>query len=101
MLEYPVHGKASTILLKKEGGLFEGLGASFTAGRYHSLYARLEGFPDDLEVTAMTEDEIVMAVSHRHLPIHAVQFHPETILSLPNQAGLKIINNLMRMIRAG
>lgn len=46
----------------------------------------------------MSDDGIVMAISHQQLPIHAVQFHPETILSLVNQAGLKIINNLMGMI---
>lgn len=99
VLDYPVHGKASTIQVKTAGDLFAGLGASFTAGRYHSLYARLKAVPQELEVTAITEDGIVMAVSHRSLPIHAVQFHPETILSLPNQAGFTIINNLMRMVK--
>jgi len=98
VLVYPMHGKASTIEVKVEDGLFKGLGSSFTAGRYHSLYARLNQVPEELVVTAMSQDGIVMAVSHRTLPIHAVQFHPETILSLPKQAGLRIISNLMGML---
>lgn len=100
VLAYPMHGKASTILVKKEAGLFAGLGSSFTAGRYHSLHARLDSVPNELEVTALTEDGIVMAIAHKTLPIYAVQFHPETILSLSNQAGLRIISNLMGMISA-
>lgn len=97
-LSYPMHGKASKIIVKKESGLFEGLGTSFTAGRYHSLHARQSTFPNVLTVTAKSEDGIIMAVSHQQLPIHAVQFHPETILSLHQQAGQRIIANLMKMI---
>lgn len=98
VLAYPMHGKPSTIKVINPTGLLAGLGDSFIAGRYHSLYARLEAVPEDLEVTAMSEDGVVMAVSHRHLPVHAVQFHPETIMSLPNQAGLAIITNMMAMV---
>ncbi|AHE67281.1 anthranilate synthase component I [Legionella oakridgensis] len=98
VLDYPVHGKPSTMNILVEGGLFSGLDKSFVAGRYHSLYARLESIPDELEVTAVSQDGIVMAVSHKTLPVQAVQFHPETILSMPKQAGLKIINNLMEMV---
>ncbi|KTD59047.1 anthranilate synthase component I [Legionella shakespearei] len=100
ILHYPMHGKPSQIKVLNSAHLFNGLNESFTAGRYHSLYARLKTVPDALEVTAMSEDGIVMAVSHKTLPIHAVQFHPETILSLPNQAGMKIITNLMDMVKA-
>ena len=100
VLEYPMHGKASQILVKQEGtGLFAGLGAQFTAGRYHSLYARASTFPKELSVTAVSEDGVIMAVSHKTKPIHAVQFHPETILSLPQQAGIRIIQNLMASIK--
>ncbi|WP_412754926.1 anthranilate synthase component I [Legionella donaldsonii] len=99
ILTYPMHGKASEIDVKDETGLFAGLGTSFTAGRYHSLYAILEQVPEELRVTALSRDGIVMAVSHKTLPVHAVQFHPETILSMPNQAGLRIIGNLMNMVR--
>ena len=99
-LDYPMHGKASEIRVKVQSGLFADLGERFVAGRYHSLYARLATMPRELEVTAMTEDEIVMAVAHKTLPVYAVQFHPETILSLPQQAGLRIISNLMETIKA-
>lgn len=100
VLSYPMHGKSSEIQVKNQSGLFAGLGAKFTAGRYHSLHARLSEVPKDLEVTAMSQDGVVMAIAHKSLPIYAVQFHPETILSLPNHAGLKIIANLMEMINA-
>ena len=92
-----MHGKPSLIKVLNNSELFSGLEECFKAGRYHSLYARLNAMPKVLKVTAMSDDGIVMAVSHQQLPIHAVQFHPETILSLVNQAGLKIINNLMRV----
>lgn len=98
VLDYPMHGKPSLIEVIEPEGLFCGLGQSFKAGRYHSLYARLNSVPKELKITAMSEDGIVMAVSHQELPVHAVQFHPETILSLNNQAGLKIISNLMGMV---
>jgi len=98
VLDYPMHGKPSEMSVLQKEGLFSGLGETFTAGRYHSLYARLKTVPKELEITAKSDDGIVMAVSHKKLPIHAVQFHPETILSLPNHAGLKIISNLMGMI---
>lgn len=100
ILNYPMHGKPSQIKVLNSAGLFKDLGESFTAGRYHSLYARLKTVPETLEITAMSDDGVVMAVSHKKLPVHAVQFHPETILSLPNQAGIKIITNLMEMVKA-
>lgn len=98
VLDYPMHGKPSMIKVLDSSGLFAGLGDTFKAGRYHSLYARLNEMPASLKVTALSDDGVVMAISHQQLPIHAVQFHPETILSLVNQAGLKIITNLMRMV---
>lgn len=98
ILAYPMHGKSSMIQVIQEEGLFTGLGEHFKAGRYHSLHARKATFPQALKVTALSEDGIVMAISHHNLAIHAVQFHPETILSLDNQAGLKIISNVMKMV---
>lgn len=100
VLEYPMHGKPSVMNVLHSEGLFAGLGDTFTAGRYHSLYARLSSVPEELLVTVKSEDGLVMAISHKKLPIQAVQFHPETILSLPNQAGMKIISNLMGMVMA-
>ena len=93
-----MHGKASSIDVIHHTDLFAGFEPSFIAGRYHSLYARRESMPDVLDVTAVSEDGIIMAISHRTLPIYAVQFHPETVLSLHNQVGLRIISNLMGMI---
>lgn len=96
VLDYPMHGKPSTIHVLDPMPLFEGLDQTFTAGRYHSLYAQNETFPEVLKVTAKSDDDVIMAVSHRSKPIHAVQFHPETILSLPKQAGLIIMINLIK-----
>ncbi|MDI1352277.1 MAG: anthranilate synthase component I, partial [bacterium] len=97
-LEYPMHGKKSLIKVLYSEGLFAGLGNEFLAGRYHSLYALKASIPQDLLVTALSDDGIIMGIVHKKLPIYAVQFHPETILSLSNQAGLKIIGNLMAMV---
>lgn len=99
-LSYPMHGKASTILVKDKADIFQGLPSEFTAGRYHSLYACPQSFPDELKVTATTEEGIIMAISHKTLPIYAVQFHPETILSLHQHVGYRIIDNVMRVINA-
>ncbi|MGL6029457.1 MAG: glutamine amidotransferase-related protein, partial [Legionella sp.] len=98
VLDYPMHGKSSLMTVIDKAPLFAGLGEQFKAGRYHSLYARKATMPHELDVTVVSDDEIIMAISHKTLAIHAVQFHPETILSLPNQAGLTIISNLMGMI---
>ena len=73
-------------------------------GRYHSLYARRETLPACLEVTAETsEGAVIMGVRHRELPIEAVQFHPESILTLTPGAnyGLKLIENAVRLSRIG
>lgn len=99
ILSYPMHGKASEIYVKDDSDVLKGLGPVFTAGRYHSLHARTTTLPDVLKVTADTEDGVIMAISHKTLPIYAVQFHPETILSLQQQAGYRIIHNLMKMIK--
>lgn len=98
ILDYPMHGKPSQVNVLESEGLFSGLGPQFEAGRYHSLHARRSTFPNALKVTAETEDKVVMGIAHQELPIYAVQFHPETILSLPNQAGITIIRNLMKML---
>lgn len=96
-LDYPVHGKPSLVELK-QSNLFNNLPTSMCVGRYHSLYAKT--VPDCLQVTASCDGDIVMAVEHKQLPIYAVQFHPETILSMENQVGLQIIHNLMSMLKS-
>jgi len=96
VLDYPMHGKPSLVSHRNEG-VFEGLPERFTVGRYHSLYARREKLPSSLEITAETEDGVIMGVRHRDLPIEAVQFHPESILTLEGDCGLKLIENVVRL----
>ena len=81
VLPYPVHGKPSWISHQGKG-VFEGLPERFQVGRYHSLFARRETFPSCLEITAESDDGVIMAVKHKDLPIEAVQFHPESLLTL-------------------
>ena len=83
------------------GRLFAGLPGEFTAGRYHSLFALREKLPAALEVTAESDDGIVMAVEHAHLPLAAVQFHPESIMSLEGDVGLRLLRNVVTGLAAG
>jgi anthranilate synthase len=100
VLDPPVHGKASRIRVVG-GRLFEGLPTEFTAGRYHSLYALRDRLPAELEITAESEDGVVMAIEHRTLPLAAVQFHPESIMTLGEDVGLRLLANVMRLLAAG
>jgi anthranilate synthase len=97
VLDPPVHGKASRIRVLG-GRLFEGLPAEFTAGRYHSLHALRDQLPAGLAVTAESEDGVVMAIEHATLPLAAVQFHPESIMTLGEDAGLRLLANVMRLL---
>jgi anthranilate synthase len=99
VLPYPVHGKPSVIRILG-GRLFQGLHGSFVAGRYHSLYAIREALPGVLQLTAETEDGVVMAVEHRTLPVAAVQFHPESIMTLEGGAGYRLIENVVKSLAA-
>jgi anthranilate synthase component 2 len=91
----PVHGKAS--LVHHEGrGLLSGVPNPFEAGRYHSLVVTRDGLPDELELTAWSEDGLVMATQHRELPRFGVQFHPESILT-PD--GPRIVRNFLALTR--
>jgi anthranilate synthase len=94
VLDYPMHGKTSRIRVLG-GRLFAGLPAEFTAGRYHSLFALREKLPAALEVSAESDDGIVMAVEHIALPLAAVQFHPESIMSLEDDVGLRLLRNVV------
>src|SRR5271165_4899530 len=94
VLDYPMHGKPSTVV-HRNLGIFEGLPERFKVGRYHSLFARRETFPACLEVTAESEDGVIMGIRHRELPIEAVQFHPESILTLDGNCGLRLIENVV------
>jgi len=97
VLDPPVHGKASRIRVLG-GRLFAGLPAEFTAGRYHSLFAIRDRLPADLEVTAESEDGVVMAVEHRTRPLAAVQFHPESIMTLGDDVGQRLLANVMSLL---
>jgi len=97
LLDPPVHGKASRIRVLG-GRLFTGLPAEFTAGRYHSLFAVRERLPAVLEVTAESEDGVVMAIEHATLPLAAVQFHPESIMTLVEGVGLRLLANVMALL---
>ena len=93
-LGYPMHGKPSTIRWRG-GRLLSGLPERFEAGRYHSLFGERDSLPDCLEVTADTEDGVVMAIEHRTLPVAAVQFHPESILTLGGEVGRRLIHEVV------
>ena len=92
----PMHGKVSTI--RHSGAfVFRGINTAFEATRYHSLVIDRETCPADLLVTADTEDGLIMAASHRRLPVHGVQFHPESIRS---EHGETIIRNFLELAAA-
>jgi anthranilate synthase component 2 len=89
-----MHGKVSAIEHGAEG-LFHGLPSPFAATRYHSLVAEPASLPPCLEVTARTNDGVIMAVRHRKLPIHGVQFHPE---SIETKHGHQLLGNFLALI---
>jgi anthranilate synthase component 2 len=83
-----MHGKTSPIHHDGQG-VFKGLPSPYTATRYHSLAIERDSCPDELEVTAWTEDGEIMGVRHRSLPVEGVQFHPESILTEHGHALLR------------
>ncbi|WP_417680100.1 anthranilate synthase component I [Roseibium sp.] len=100
-LDIPMHGKPSPITTSGNSLLFDGLQAPVIVGRYHSLYAKRETLPQDVRVTAETDDGVVMAIEHENEPIAAVQFHPESIMSLDQDAGHRIIENVVaKLVKA-
>ena len=90
-----MHGKTSRINHTGKG-LFRGLNSGFEATRYHSLIVRRETLPADLEITASTDDGLIMGLQHKTLPVHGVQFHPESIASENGHALLQNFLNLTR-----
>ncbi len=88
-----LHGKTS--LVHHQGqGVLEGLPRPFEATRYHSLLVDRSTLPDVLEITAETEDGVIMALRHRQLPVEGVQFHPESVLT---PAGKQLLANFLAM----
>jgi len=94
-LDTPMHGKPSRISLQENSIVFSGLSSETTIGRYHSLYADKATLPDAFRITAETEDGIVMGLEHESEPVAAVQFHPESIMSLGQDAGMRMIENVV------
>jgi anthranilate synthase component 2 len=92
----PIHGKLSRIKHSGEG-IFRGINGSFQATRYHSLVVERATLPDDLVVTAETEDQLIMGLAHRTLAVHGVQFHPESIAS---EHGHFILRNFLDIAAA-
>jgi len=95
-----MHGKTSAISHTGKG-LFRGLNSGFEATRYHSLIVKSDTLPETLEVTASTDDGLIMGLQHRTLPVHGVQFHPESIASENGHALLQNFLNLARTFNAG
>ena len=105
ILSYPMHGKPSLIHQTADstpsamGSILKGLPSSFLVARYHSLHARPSSLPAELKVIAQSEDGVVMAVQHSTMPIAAVQFHPESILTSPKH-GMRILMNAIESLRS-
>ena len=91
----PQHGKFGNAEVRRPSRLFEGLPDRFPIGRYHSLCARPATLPQDLSATAVSQDGVIMAVEHRSLPVAAVQFHPESIMTAADDLGHRIVGNVM------
>jgi anthranilate synthase len=98
-LAVPFHGKPSRIRVTRNSMLFSGLPDEIAVGRYHSIFADAVRLPRGFEITAETDDGVIMAIEHRSEPVAAVQFHPESIMTLGHDAGMRIIENVMAHLR--
>jgi anthranilate synthase component 2 len=87
----PMHGR-TTIIEHRDSKIFAGIPRHFRVTRYHSLIAAPEDLPSDLNVTALTDDGIIMAVEHRTRPVVGVQFHPESVLT---EFGPRLLSNFL------
>jgi anthranilate synthase len=95
-LAKPSHGRPSRVCIQG-GRLTKNLPPEIVIGRYHSLYVARDSLPEVLAVTASTEDGVAMAIEHRTLPVGGVQFHPESLMSLGGEVGLRIVENAFRL----
>ncbi len=96
-LAQPAHGRPSRVQVRG-GTLMNGLPNEIVIGRYHSLFVEPGTMPDALQVTATTEDGVPMVIEHRELPVGGVQFHPESLMSLGGEVGLRIVENAFRLV---
>jgi anthranilate synthase len=97
-LAVPMHGKPSRIRVLEAGLVFEGLGREVTVGRYHSIFADPSTLPRDFMITAESEDGTIMGIEHTKEPVAAVQFHPESIMTLGGDAGMRMIENVVEKL---
>ena len=95
-LQQPAHGRPSRVVVAG-GRLMQNLPNEIVIGRYHSLFVERDSMPDVLQVTASTEDGVAMAIEHKTLPVGGVQFHPESLMSLGGEVGLRIVENAFRL----
>ncbi|MET3306243.1 anthranilate synthase component I [Bradyrhizobium diazoefficiens] len=95
-LTHPAHGRPSRVQVRG-GRLMRNLPSEIVIGRYHSLYVERDSMPEVLSVTASTEDGVAMALEHKTLPVAGVQFHPESLMSLGGEVGLRIVENAFRL----
>ncbi len=94
-LAVPMHGKPSRIRVLEAGTVFSGLSREITVGRYHSIFADPSTLDGDFMITAESEDGTIMGIEHAKEPIAAVQFHPESIMTLGQDAGMRMIENVV------
>ena len=94
-LAVPMHGKPSRIRVLEPGVVFSGLSHEVTVGRYHSIFADPRTLHPDFTITAESEDGTIMGIEHLKEPIAAVQFHPESIMTLGQDAGMRMIENVV------
>ena len=90
-----MHGKTS-LISHNESGLFKNIESPFNATRYHSLMVDPESFPDELKITAKTDDGLIMGLKHKEFEIYGLQFHPESILT---SYGHKLIENFLLSVK--
>lgn len=97
-LAVPMHGKPSRIRVLEPGLVFSGLGKEVTVGRYHSIFADPATLHRDFMITAESEDGTIMGIEHAKEPVAAVQFHPESIMTLGGDAGMRMIENVVEKL---
>ena len=99
-LHIPMHGKSSDLKYANSSALFQQIDGRVQIGRYHSICADRENLPAAYRVTAETDDGVIMAIEHAYEPVMAVQFHPESIMSLGGGAGMKMLENAVEWLLA-